>query len=414
MATLDSSAAAYLFKLLAEKKLDDKALKRGNPLTEWMEQVKDFSSSRGYEVASEYSNPQGAGATFQIAAATSVPSKGVVFSVPQRKYVMQASLAFDVIQNAESGDGDAYFADAVSRQVDGVTNQFGKHIERQAWGTNVGVRGVVLTGTSSASFTLVDKTSAQILEVGQGLDFYTSAGVLRTTGGAAAVVTSINRSTGAITTTGGPTTIAPTDVIVGRGDGANFAVPPAQFAIDGIQGWNPEVPSASFLGVDQTIDRERVAGVFVDGSADNVRNAFIKGHQVASLMGGDSIVASAPIFLNPLNYASLEMSVEASKIIYLDGMKKYGIGIEGFSIGSMNFVQAGFCPVNRAFKIGQGAFKRYTSGEMPALWAPKGSDAFTMNQGTGDVTFSLFHLGNCASPKPYQLMHIKLNPQTVL
>jgi hypothetical protein len=411
VADLDVTSSLYLFKLLAEQKLDDGALKRNNPLTAWMHTETDFTSARGKEVPIEYTTAQGAGGTFAIAASTANPSAAVKFLVPQRMFIMNAGITYQVLQNAANGGSDSEFADALVNEMDGVTQQFGNHIERQAWGTDAGIRGVVATGTASP-ITLTNKTDAQLLEVGQSIEAISSGGTLRS---GVAVISKINRSTGTITYTGTITSLAVGDSIVGQGDGGNFASPVRSLSCDGVQAFCPVTPSASFLGVDQTTDRERVAGIYYDGSTQNISNAFIGAQAVSDLMSGLGLDSAAPIFVNPLNYAQIAMSAQSSKIIAQGFSDTYGIGLKGITIGDMNFVKAAFCPVNQAFKIGKGAFTRGTAGTQPSLnkYNADGS-AFTFDTATGLLKFTMGHLGNTYSKRPYHIMRVALSPQGIL
>jgi len=412
MADLDTGDAGYLFKLLAEQKLDDDALKRNNPLVKWMPSETDFTSHRGKEVSIEYTTAQGMGATEAIASSTANPSKGTVFLVPQRHWTHNAGLQRVVLQNAAAGGSDSEFADAMVNELDGVTQQFGNQLERQAWGTSSGVRGVVAVGTASP-ITLTDIATAQLFEIGQSFSAIDPSGdALRVGTG---VVSGINRTTGVITYTGTITALAVGDYLIGLGDGGNELSVPGNFAFDGIQGWCPVTPSASFLGVNQTTDRERIAGIYTDQSTASIRNAFIAAQAITDLMSGLALDQAAPLFCNPLNYAEVEMSVEASKVNAMSLKEKYGIGLEGISVGSMNFVKAAFCPVNHSFKIGKGAFIRGSSGKQPKLnnFNADGS-AYVYDPATGTLKFTMSHDGNVYSRRPYHIMRVKVRAQTVL
>lgn len=411
MADLDTSAAGYLFKLLAEQKLDDDALKRKNPLVTWMPNETDFTSQRGKEVSIEYTTAQGMGATEAIASSTANPSKGAVFLVPQRHWTHNAGIQRIVLQNAMAGGSDSEFADALVNELDGVTQQFGNQLERQAWGNANGVRGTVAAGTASP-ITLTNISDAQLLEVGQSINAIDPAGdALRSGTG---VISAINRTTGVVTYTGTITALAVGDLIIGVGDGGTETTVNGNFSFDGIQGWCPVTPT-TFLGVNQALDRERVAGIYTDQSSASIRNAFIAAQAITDLMSGLALDESAPLFLNPLNYAEVEMSVEASRVNAMNLKEKYGIGLEGISVGSLNFVKAAFCPVNTAFKIGKGAFIRGSAGKQPKLnnFNADGS-AYVYDPATGLLKFTMSHDGNTYSRRPYHLMRIALKSQTVL
>ena len=76
--------------------------------------------------------------------------------------------------------------------------------------------------------------------------------------------------------------IANGDFLVGEGDFTNLV-------FNGLQDWAPitVAPTDNFLGVNRSKDRERLAGIFYDGSTKTIRNAAIGGvHRSACRTGG--------------------------------------------------------------------------------------------------------------------------------
>jgi hypothetical protein len=408
MANLTTSNSDFLFKLLQEQDLDEEAMLRDHALLAWAPNETDFTSHLGKVVAVEYVNPQGAGTTEALAAATRNPSAGVKFTVPQRHYTMNAGIERVVLQNAAAGGSDSEFADALVNEIDGISEQFGDHLERQMWGSYLGYRGTVASFTST-TLTLTNAADAQLFEVNQYIQTVDPAGpTVRTgTGAGYALITKINRSTGVLTFTQLDTdisTIANADLIVGRGDFTNNV-------FNGLPDWVPTTVATndSFLGVNRSTDRDRLAGIYYDGSAKSIRNACISGVQRAKAYSGPKFRKNAPCFMHPFNMQKLIESVETAKVVSIELKTSYGVGIEAIEIMGHRYVEAYGCPINNAFIVGEGAFVRGSSGKQPQINAfGQGNSGFHYEPDTGLLTFSSSHDGNTYSRKPYQLLRIAL------
>jgi hypothetical protein len=405
MANLTTSNADFLFKLLQDQKLDEDALFHENTLLSWAPNETDFTSHLGKDIAVEYTAPQGAGTTEAIAASTANPSAGVKFRVPQRHYTMNAGLQRIILQNAAAGGAESEFADALVNEIDGVTSQFGNHLERQMWGTSLGYRGVVASFTTT-TVTLTNPSDSQLFEVGQTLQTVDPGGGTPVIRAATAAITGINRTTGVLTGPGSTAmaAIANGDFIVGQGDFTNLV-------FNGLQDWVPASVSGSdsFLGVNRSVDRERLAGIYYDGSTKNIRNACIGAVQHAKTMAGPGFKAKSPMFLHPKNFQKILESVEASKIVQISLDTSYGIGLEGVEILGHKYIEAYACPLNTGFLVGEGAFVRGSAGKQPAINAfGQGNSGFLYVPDTGVLAFSLSHDGNTYSRKPYQLLRVSL------
>ena len=408
MAELDTSNSAFLFKLLQDDALDNEAFLREHPLLMWAPNEPDFTSHIGKDIAVEYVAPQGAGTTSAIAAATRNPSAGVKFRVPQRHYSMQAGIERIVLQNAAQGGSESEFADALIEQVDGINSQFGDHLERQLWGIAQGYRGTVASFTAT-SITLTRPSDAQMFEVNQYLQAVNPVGpALRVGGAGVARITAINRTTGVLTfaaLTGSEITdIANGDLLVGQGDFTNNV-------LNGVQDWAPETVTGadSFLSVNRSVDRERLAGIYYNGAAKAIRNAAISGIQHAKTMSGPRFKKTSPMFMHPKNMQVLLESVETAKIVNLELKTSYGIGLEAVQIMGHNYVEAYACPLNVSFCIGEGAFVRGSSGKQPMIDAHgQGNSGFHYEPSTGLLTFSYSHDGNSYSRRPYHILRTGL------
>lgn len=410
MPDLTTANSDFLFKLLQDEALDNEAFLREHQLLMWAANETDFTSHIGKDISVEFVAPQGAGTTSAIAASTRNPSAGVKFRVPQRHYSMNAGIERIVLQNAKAGGNESEFADALIEQIDGVTSQFGDHLERQLWGVAAGYRGTVLSFTAT-TITLTQPSDSQMFEVNQTLQAVNPAGpALRVGGAGLAVITAINRTSGILTfaalTASEITDIANGDLLVGQGDFTNSV-------LNGVQDWAPQTVSGAdnFLTVNRSRDRERLAGIFYDGSAKSIRNAAISGVQHAKTMSGPRFKKTSPQFMHPKNMQVLLESVETAKIVNLELKTSYGIGLEAVQIMGHNYVEAYGCPLNVSFMIGEGAFVRGSSGKQPQIDAHgEGNRGFHYEPNTGLLTFAYSHDGNSFSRRPYHILRTNLPP----
>lgn len=403
MANLTTSNSDFLFKYLQDSELDEEAMLREHALLAWSPNETDFTSHLGKYVAVEYVNPQGAGTTEALAASTRNPSAGAKFLVPQRHYTVNAGIQRIVLQNAAAGGSESEFADALVNEVDGCSEQFGDHLERQMWGSYLGYRGVVASFTTT-TVTLTNASDAQMFEVGQTIQSVDPAGP--TLRAATAAITAINRTTGVLTGPGSTlmAAIANSDFLVGYGDFTNFV-------FNGLPDWVPTTVSGSdsYLGVNRSTDRERLAGIYYDGSAKNTRAACISGIQHAKTMSGPKFNKRSPCFIHPKNLQVVLESVEAAKVVNLELKTSYGIGLEAVEIMGYRFVESYACPLNYAFVVGEGAFVRGSSGKQPQIDAfGQGNSGFHYDPDTGLLNFTMSHDGNTYSRRPYQLLRIAL------
>lgn len=408
MTNLTDSNSTYLFKLLQDQGLDQEAMLRENPLATWSPNETDFTSNLGKVISVEYVNPQGAGTTEALAASTANPSAGVKFLVPQRHYTMNAGITRIVLQNAKAGGSESEFADALINETDGVAMQFGNHLERQMWGTYLGYRGTVLSFTTTTT-TFTNPTDTQTLENGMTLEAVDPGGGTPVVRSGTGKITAINRTSGVVTGFGSTAcaALANGDYIVQYGDFTNAT-------FNGVQDWCPETVSGTdtYLGLSspgRAADRERLAGIFYDGSGKNIRNAFIGAIQHAKTFAGMGFKADAPMFVHPKNYQKILESVEPSKIVDIELETSYSIGLKGIQVFGHKFVEATFCPINTAFLIGKGAFIRGSAGTQPSINAHgQGNSGFLYVPDTGVLSFTMSHDGNCYTRRPYQFLRVKL------
>jgi hypothetical protein len=397
-----------MFKTMYADGIDPKQLVRDKPLLQWAPHKTNFTTARGFEVPAPYVNPQGIGPTNATAAANEVSTKGVAFLVPQRHHYAFGAIDGEVVRNAESGDNESQYVDAMEREIDGATEALGVEIHQRMYGDKSGVRSYLSATTTinSTTWTLANEEDAQYYEVGMKIvPVNPATGLPRV--GTAVSVSSVN----------GVTLICSGNInsftSAAAGDGIardGFATAGGGLDLDGLNGWCPITVASSgdsFNGVDRYVYRNRLAGVYVDISNDPIRSGFIKAKAKAKAQVGTMFEASAPFFINPKNLAQIMQSVEQAKITDLELADTYEIGLEAVKIMGHTFVSDSLCPVNTAYLVGTGAFARATCGDQPKLDNIDGNEFF-FNRRTGVLEFVMVHDGNTVALKPYNIMRVSL------
>lgn len=404
--SFDQSAAGFLYKQLYADGIDQEALVRNKPLMQWTDNDKDFTSNLGIKIPAPYVNPQGIAATNAGASSAEVASAGVTFTVPQRHHYAMMRIDGDVVRNTIKGGDASQFTNMLTREVDGVTEAIGAEIHGRMYGESSSIRsllsatGVVNTTTAF----LANPEDAQFYEPNMKLVVIDPAtGLART--GTAVTVTKVDPIAGTLLLSAIITT-AFAAAVAGDGLGRETFV---GIDFDGLKGWCPATVSSSdsFLGVNRSIYRTRLAGVYVDGSAMPIRNAFIKALAVAKTQVGSMFEKSAPFFINPKNLAQIIQTVEQIKITSLSLEDKYGIGLDAVEVFGHKFIEDAMCPVNTCYLVGKDAWTRATCGTQPQI-DDQDDNSFWFNRSTGKLEAILAHDGGTCSYSPYNLLRLDL------
>lgn len=403
--SLGISTAQWLFRQLYSDGIDQEALVRNKPLLQWTDNKTNFTSSKGIEIPCPYVNPQGIGSTNASAAANEVESKGVSFTLPQRHHYAFARIDGDVVRNTINGGPASQFTNALTREVDGATEAIGAEIHQRMYGDNSGLRSLTSSATSIASttWTLANPEDCQFYEPNMKVVLVNPAtGLARA--GTAVTVNKVDPIAGTIECSANMNTF--TSAAAGDGIARDSMV---GADLDGLKAWCPAVVSGadSFLGVNRSTYRTRLAGYYHDASNGPIRNGFIAALAKAKAQVGSMFESKSPFFINPKNLAQIEQTVESGRIVTSTTADKYGIGIEVKDIMGYKFVEDSQCPVNEAFLIGTNAWTRATCGKQPQIDDQDGNQ-FYFNRATGKLEFVLAHDGNSGSYEPYNVMRVTL------
>ena len=405
-----NSDAQFLYKTLYPQGIDQEALVRNKPLMQWVDNDPDFTTGKNMEIPAAYVNPQGIGSTNANAAANEVGSKGVMFQVPQRHTIALGALDADVVRNTKAGGDASQFTDMLQAQVDGITEAIGTEVHQRMYGDNTAVRSFLsATGAiNTTTFYLANAEDCQFYEPNMKIVLVNPAtGAARV--GTAVTITSVDVDNGALICSGNPNSF--TSAAAGDGIARSTMV---GADMDGLKAWCPVSvgPSDSFMGVNRSVYRTRLAGVYYDASGKPIRTGFINALAKAKAQVGSMFERKSPFFINPKNLAQIVQSVESTRVTTGAIEDKYGIGLETIDVFGHKFVEDALCPVNTAWLIGQNALVRATAGKQPQLDDQDGNQ-FWYNRRTGQLEFVLAHDGNIAALEAYNVMQVTLPNQAL-
>jgi hypothetical protein len=344
-----------------------------NPLLALLPKMKEFYGRR-LPIPIIYGNPQGRSATFTRAQTRGQLENSRVESFDLTR-VKDYGIATIDNETMEASKNDAgAFLKAATTEIDGIINSLTRSLAIAQYKAGFGAIGTIAT----SSFGVTTLTLNQIeditnFEVGQELDLATTeaGSTLKAYGssGNGLIVTGVNRSLGTLSfafnvndATNGIPTIAQNDFIFIRGDRQNSATP-ARTKIAGLDAWLPYTSptSASFFGVDRTVDVTRLGGQRLDGTAMPIEEALITLAVLIAREGG----APDHCFLNYSKYADLEKAL-GSKVQYVD-LKVGEIGFRGIRVngpnGEINIIPDQNCPLNRAYMLQLDTWQHCSLGE---------------------------------------------------
>jgi len=146
-------------------------------------------------------------------------------------------------------------------------------------------------------------------------------------------IIAVNRSAGTVTVSatqggaaGSPASWAAADFLLVQGD--------LNAKVIGLPGWLPATnptTGESFFGVDRSVDRTRLAGIYYDGSAQSIEEALIDSSSLLAREGGKPNVC----ITNYASYSALEKSLGA-KVQYVDLKGPAEIAFRGIMVNGAN------------------------------------------------------------------------------
>lgn len=310
MTALDISGALNALKTFYSKDRIEALVYRDRPLFAMLDKKTDFVGDK-YKVPMIVARPQGIGSTFATAQTNKTPTNYQAFYLERVKHYALASITTEAVL-ASQNDAGAFLRLATG-EIDGAIDGLTRVIARQCYGDSSASLAQVGSITTAAAgvVTLKDPEDVVAFEVGQVLVCHSakSGGSARNWGaGATSTIVGIDRNAGTLTvgaTNGGALDIVPNDFLFISGDRG--------FGISGLMAWVPaSAPSsASFFGMDRTVDATRMAGQRIDCSALPIEEALIVAARKVGREGGQP----SHCFLSFDKYAALEKSL-GTKVRY--------------------------------------------------------------------------------------------------
>lgn len=304
-----------------------------NPYLAMISKVPNF---KGFDMkyAASFEDPGGVSNSFAEAQANKTPSQYIAFQPTTKKLYGIASIQNETLRASQDQLGA--FINSKIEETQGLMRSCSRRLASQLFrngGGAIGKRGSlagnVLTLTNPEDVVFFWKNMKLVASTGDG----SSAGhTLR--GGIPAVVDSVNRNQGTVTSTSWAN-------ITGFAD-ADFLFPEGDFKLGfaGKAGWIPAtdpVGGDNWMGQDRSEDPVRAAGVRFDANSKPAATGlsmvakFMKGNARLMREGGG---AADTIWINNDRYAELEIELEGRKQIVEVKSAHAGIGFEAISMSA--------------------------------------------------------------------------------
>lgn len=308
----------------------------------------------------QYANPAGRSATFSVAQTNKLASKYVAFALTRARDYAVASIDNETIE-ASVGDANA-FMEAATREIDSALHAVSRSMGHSLFGSGSGSIGRCV-GTTSP-ITLVNPEDIVNFEVGMVLvaNDEDNATSLRS---GSHIITGVNRDAGTYTFTGTITSLTASDFLFVEGD------PGAK--ISGLAAWVPPAAptSASFFGVDRTVDITRLAGVRQVATTKPIEEALI---DLATRIGREGGTPDH-CFMSFGNYGNLVKAL-GSKVQYIQhkvGEISFdGVMVHGAPKGAIKVIPDFNCPSNYAWMVQLDTWCLNSIGKAPKILSTDG------------------------------------------
>lgn len=349
-----------------------------NPLLALMPKKTDFQG-RNVPLFIWPRTGQGVAATFSIAQSNKGTGLYKSFDLTHVKGYGLGSIQNDLLHMAKTDKGA--FLEATA-EIDGVMHQVTRDLAIAMYRDRTGVRGQLgntAYNTSTNVVTLLYRDDITNFEVGMYVSFADASDLdsgtvtLRQNGttsdGDGFQITQIDRQAGTFVIDADPTSIATDDYVIRHGDVVNAGSSTLKLA--GVNSWVPTTVASSgdsHFGVDRYSDRDRFAGIYVDGSSMSVTDALIE-------LGMRMYEAGAEpdmVFMGPMQFAKLIREI-GSTVAY-DVVSSPDEGKIGFKTvvlhlpcGTVKVVLDINCPANQAYMLTMKSWVLWTSGPAPKM-----------------------------------------------
>lgn len=367
-----TAADAILKEYYTHEKIQD-LVYRDNPFLSAVTKNED-ATGEYMVVPLKYGNPQNRSALAATAFAGTTTSKLAKFVVTWASDYGYGTIDMKTIRATRNDEGA--FLRAAKLEVDGVLKQLTRSAAQAMFGNGSGSIGQVAnssfatTTLTVGNSTAADADSVVNFEVGQVLKVSDADGTgsLRT---GSLTVTAVNRVAGTVTTSAnlstGISAIAQNDFIFLDGDHAA--------KMTGLKGWIPPTTSpAALFGVTRTTDKERLSGVYYDGSGNPIEESLIEIISRTEREGG----RPDAIYCNHVRYRDLVKAL-GSKVQYVDPTpnSKLGVGARGIQLyganGPVTVIADLNCPAQYAWCLQMDTWELASLTPIPWLFNEDGT-----------------------------------------
>lgn len=296
----------------------------------------------------------GRSATFTNAKANKTASKIKDFTITRSRDYALASIDNETME-ASVGNSGA-FMEAVTLEVDGAIQNATRSLSIALYGSGSGRIGKI-AAINGLVLTLSQPEDVTNFELSMILNASTADG-----GGSLKVanpsVTAVDRNNGLVTVSA-VTNLAVDDYLFVEGD--------YDLKLKGLQAWLPaNVTNTPFFGMDRSVDKSRLAGQKIDGSAKPIEESLIECASQIARAGGKP----THVFINYSKYAELEKSL-GSKVQYVDLKVNAEIAFRGISLNSprgiLKVIPDQNCPADKAFMLQLDTWKLISLGKAPKI-----------------------------------------------
>lgn len=331
---------------------------KDNPLLALLAKYENFGG-KNLPIPIIYGNNQRRSASFSKAKANSSTSKVTDFVLTRDKDYAFAAIDNETLE-ASQGDANA-FMEASTVEIDGAIQSATNALARDLYGNGGGAIGQVSNSSfATTTLTLTNPEDVVNFEVGMILETSTTDGTSGSVKSGTLTVVGVDRIGGTVTTSAnlstGIATIAQNDYIFPEGDfGARLKGLAAWLVYGGAS-------ATSFFGVDRSVDKTRLGGLWGDYSSMPIEEALIEGAALCNREGG----RISHFFMNDMKYADLEKAL-GSKVQYVDLQGPAQIGFQGIKVNTSKGVAVALadrnCPINKCFGLTLSSFKLYSLGK---------------------------------------------------
>lgn len=372
------------------------ALYDKDPLLAFLEKTTNFVG-RSKENTLMYEGVFGS-ANITTARANAGTAPFVTFTYTRKKDYSVGFLDLEAFHAAKSEKGAlaTLVKTATDAAIDGIANT----TLHQIWGNGGGARGRISSGSTVGSTVITLANPEDVVHFGVGMVLQASAadGTSGSVKAGTVTLTKVDRSTGTLTASGnwsaGIGTVATGDYLFREGD---FGL-----ALTGILAHCPtSAPSGSdsFLGVNRSVDPERLAGVRVAANGADINEVLIDAAAIHSRAGGRPEV----IIVNPLTMAAMAKEVHA-KTEFTEIRPEKNVSIRAINImtgmGPLKVMQSRGCPKNVALLTRRDNWELCGLGDWPHFANEHGLKYITTDRDA--MEFRLKRYGDLICKKPVQ------------